>query len=81
MIRIDDDTVDESAMLASPNEAAARSLVARPRRLRSSPQMRALVRETRLHPKMLVAPLFVRPGTGVREIGRASCRERVCLVV
>jgi porphobilinogen synthase len=29
--------------------------------------MRALVRETRLHPKMLVAPLFVRPGIGIRE--------------
>jgi porphobilinogen synthase len=39
----------------------------RPRRLRRSPAMRALVRETRLHPSMLVAPLFVRPGTGVRE--------------
>jgi porphobilinogen synthase len=29
--------------------------------------VRALVRETRLHPSMLVAPLFVRPGSGVRE--------------
>ena len=29
--------------------------------------MRALVRETRLHPKMLIAPLFVRPGIGVQE--------------
>jgi porphobilinogen synthase len=40
---------------------------ARPRRLRSTPAMRRLVRETRLHPQMLVAPLFVRPGTGLRE--------------
>ena len=32
-----------------------------------SPAIRALVRETRLHPRMLVAPLFVRPGVGVRE--------------
>ena len=40
---------------------------ARPRRLRRTAAMRALVRETRLHPKMLVAPLFVRPGIGVRE--------------
>jgi porphobilinogen synthase len=39
----------------------------RPRRLRRSPALRALVRETRLHPRMLVAPLFVRPGVGVRE--------------
>jgi len=40
----------------------------RPRRLRRSPAIRALVRETRLHPSMLVAPLFVRPGRGVREV-------------
>jgi porphobilinogen synthase len=39
----------------------------RPRRLRRSPALRALVRETRLHPKMLIAPLFVQPGVGVRE--------------
>jgi porphobilinogen synthase len=38
----------------------------RPRRLRRTPALRALVRETRLHPSMLVAPLFVQPGTGVR---------------
>ncbi len=39
----------------------------RPRRLRRSPALRALVRETRLHPEMLVMPLFVRPGVGIRE--------------
>jgi porphobilinogen synthase len=39
----------------------------RPRRLRRTPALRALVRETRLHPRMLVAPIFVRPGSGVRE--------------
>jgi porphobilinogen synthase len=39
----------------------------RPRRLRRTAALRALVRETRLHPAMLVAPLFVRPGTNVRE--------------
>ncbi len=38
----------------------------RPRRLRRSPAMRALVRETRLHPAQLVAPMFIVPGTGVR---------------
>jgi porphobilinogen synthase len=43
------------------------SLTVRPRRLRRSSALRALVRETRLHPAMLVAPLFVRPGVGVRE--------------
>ena len=39
----------------------------RPRRLRRTPALRNLVRETRLHPSMLVAPLFVRPGSGLRE--------------
>ena len=39
----------------------------RPRRLRRTPVLRALVRETRLDPGMLIAPLFVRPGRGLRE--------------
>ncbi len=42
-------------------------LAVRLRRLRRTPAVRALVRETRIHPAMLVAPLFVRPGVGVRE--------------
>src|SRR5882762_2474422 len=42
-------------------------LVDRPRRLRASAASRALVRETRLSPRQLVAPLFVVPGTGRRE--------------
>jgi Delta-aminolevulinic acid dehydratase len=42
-------------------------LQVRSRRLRRTPALRALVRETRLHPAMLVAPLFVRPGSGIRE--------------
>ena len=37
------------------------------RRLRRSAAMRDLVRETRLHPSMLVAPIFVREGHGLRE--------------
>ena len=39
----------------------------RGRRLRRTPALRSLARETRLHPSMLVAPLFVRSGSGVRE--------------
>jgi len=42
-------------------------LAIRPRRLRRTAALRALVRETRLHPAMFVVPLFVRPGSGVRE--------------
>src|SRR5512146_2524741 len=40
--------------------------VARPRRLRSSPQIRAMVRETRLAPDDLIYPLFVTHGRGVQ---------------
>lgn len=34
----------------------------RPRRLRTSPAMRALVSETRIHPRELVLPLFIKEG-------------------
>ena len=44
--------------------------VQRPRRLRRSERLRAMVRETRLTPDRLVYPLFVAPGRGLRrEIG------------
>ena len=44
--------------------------VHRPRRLRRSEALRRLVRETRLSPEQLIAPLFVCEGEGVRrEIG------------
>ncbi len=39
----------------------------RMRRLRRSEPMRTLVRETRLHPGALIAPLFICPGEGVRR--------------
>ncbi len=39
----------------------------RPRRLRASPALRALVRETELNPGDFVLPLFVRPGKGVKR--------------
>ena len=42
-------------------------LIHRLRRLRRSSAIRDLVRETRLAPEMLVYPLFVCPGTGVRR--------------
>jgi porphobilinogen synthase len=38
----------------------------RPRRLRRSAALRALVTETRLHPAMLVAPMFIQPGARAR---------------
>ena len=39
----------------------------RPRRLRRTAALRALVRETSLAPSQLILPLFVRSGTGVRQ--------------
>ena len=41
--------------------------ITRPRRLRSSAALRALVRETELNPGDFVLPLFVRPGKGEKR--------------
>jgi porphobilinogen synthase len=50
----------------------------RPRRTRRTEALRALVRETRLHPRQLVAPLFVFPGQDLREpVGSMPGVERV----
>lgn len=43
------------------------ALTHRPRRLRRTSSLRALVRETRLDPAQLIYPLFVCPGEGVRR--------------
>jgi len=59
--------VDVQAPSALPISASTASLAIRLRRLRRTAALRSLVRETRLEPAMLVAPLFVRPGSGVRE--------------
>ena len=40
----------------------------RPRRLRRTPALRAMVRETLLSPAQLILPLFVRAGHGVRTV-------------
>jgi len=53
--------------IAEDLDVAEVRLQVRSRRLRRTPALRDLVRETRLHPAMLVAPLFVRPGSGMRE--------------
>jgi porphobilinogen synthase len=53
--------------IAQPSPAAPRmTLPVRPRRLRRTSAIRALVRESRVHPAMLVAPLFVCAGSGIR---------------
>lgn len=42
-------------------------MIRRPRRLRQSRVIRDLVAETRLSPKAMIQPYFVRPGKGIRE--------------
>jgi porphobilinogen synthase len=51
----------------SVEEADGLELIHRPRRLRATAATRALVRETRLSAEMLVYPLFVCDGSGVRR--------------
>ena len=55
-------TLDLDARPSPAPAATADSVPVRLRRLRRTPALRALVRETRLHPSMFVAPLFVQPG-------------------
>jgi porphobilinogen synthase len=54
-------------MTTQTKEKARLDLPRRLRRLRRTPAMRALVRETRLSPEMFVYPLFVRSGEGERR--------------
>ena len=54
-------------MTARTLPASANGIAIRGRRLRRSSGIRDLVRETRLHPAMLVQPLFVRAGEAFRE--------------
>jgi porphobilinogen synthase len=62
--------ISTSGTSATAARGARLDLTRRPRRLRRSPELRALVRETRLSPEMFIEPLFVRPGEGQRiEIG------------
>jgi porphobilinogen synthase len=44
------------------------NIVNRPRRLRATPALRAMVRETELNPRDFIYPLFVRHGQGRSEI-------------
>src|SRR5512143_943904 len=43
-------------------------IVNRPRRLRATPALRAMVRETELNARDLIYPMFVRHGQGRNEI-------------
>jgi porphobilinogen synthase len=58
---------DRPAPSAATGAVPVAGIRERPRRLRRTPALRALVRESRLDPAMLVAPLFIRPGRRMRE--------------
>jgi len=60
-------TADKARTAEAPSGARSGELTQRPRRLRRSERLRALVRETRLTADRLVYPLFVVPGRGVRR--------------
>ena len=71
-------TLDLEAPPSTQPTASPESRPVRPRRLRRTPALRALVRETRLHPSMLIAPLFVQPGVGRRDpIGSMPGQSRL----
>src|SRR5438309_1306393 len=53
--------------MSSTQTPTALTMTRRLRRLRRTPAMRALVRETRLSPDMFMLPLFVCEGEGVRR--------------
>jgi porphobilinogen synthase len=64
------ETRDTEAGLPTPTH--------RLRRIRRTEALRAFVRETRIHPRQLVAPLFVFPGRGLRApVGSMPGVERV----
>jgi porphobilinogen synthase len=60
-------TIRTPPAASETSSRASLALRQRPRRLRRSPAIRALVRETRLAPDMFVQPMFVRSGEGVRQ--------------
>ena len=59
--------LDTTSRKVPADEPGGLGLTHRPRRLRRTAAIRALVRETRLSADMLVYPLFVCGGTGVRR--------------
>jgi len=60
-------TTEATAATGIINQRSTGFPAARPRRLRASPALRAMVRETELAPDDLIYPLFVTHGEGVRN--------------
>ena len=67
-------------MSLSLERDTALGIAFRGRRLRRTPALRGLVREARLHPAMLVQPLFIQAGAAGREpIGAMPGQDRLGL--
>jgi len=60
-------TAQDVEQMVAAVERSVPKTANRPRRLRAGPALRNLVRETRLHPGRLIAPLFVVGGQGRRQ--------------
>jgi porphobilinogen synthase len=60
--------VDHRQSQIENQQISKSSIVHRPRRLRATPALRAMVRETELNPRDFIYPLFVRHGQGRSEI-------------
>ena len=69
-------TIDLEAPPRAAAEVAGAQLTTRLRRLRRTPALRSLVRETRLHPSMLVAPLVRPAGPRHPRADRIDARRR-----
>jgi porphobilinogen synthase len=65
--RMRDEPSTNVGLTEAPGRVGTPPRSVRMRRLRFSPGMRALVRETTLEPSQLIYPLFVRPGEGLRK--------------
>src|SRR5512141_476592 len=59
---------EHQAGAAAHDADAVNRKTARPRRLRATPALRAMVRETELNARDFIYPLFVRHGSGRTEI-------------
>jgi porphobilinogen synthase len=67
-------------MSVTLERGGALEIALRGRRMRRTPALRGLVRETRLHPDMLVQPLFIQAGaTGREPIGAMPGQDRLGL--
>jgi porphobilinogen synthase len=59
--------IDVKSSISVPRLSSSGLQSVRPRRLRLTPSLRAMVRETELNPRDFIYPLFIRHGYGIRN--------------